>query len=269
MKIEDQECCPEFDPSKWDKKTFHWKNKQFLKESIPTIFHIPFPATVGKRITKMMELADKAEANIPDKTDALVLFRDPSAFRSEILYSVTKTVSGATNANVTGTYTARVFEGSYRSYLAQQYAIVVLFISLYQQIIDVGVQFSAIQVVIKAVMLVTGITQIINCPVTCTGIEIRAQRASLLVVTENGIRLEKVTKELLDNIFRSFPGRNIAISKNAELAIIFLKNPVKIVIAFLHNYDTNNKQVTLLIIGVFIKNTPDARFWGFGSKNNI
>ena len=63
----------------------------------------------------MMELADKAEANIPDKTDALVLFSYPSAFRSEILYSVTKPIGGATNTYVTGTYQARVFEGSYSS----------------------------------------------------------------------------------------------------------------------------------------------------------
>lgn len=115
MNTQDQECCPEFDPAKWDKKTFQWENKHFLKESIPTIFHIPFPATIGKRITKMMELAEKAEANITDKTDALVLFRDPSAFRSEILYSVSKTVGGANNTNITGTYNARVFEGSYNS----------------------------------------------------------------------------------------------------------------------------------------------------------
>ncbi|HAX95790.1 MAG TPA: hypothetical protein DCY35_04610 [Prolixibacteraceae bacterium] len=115
MNTQNQECCPEFNPAKWDKKTFQWENKHFLKETIPTIFHIPMPATVGKRITKMMELADKAEANIPDKTDALVLFRDPSAFRSEILYSVTKPIGGATNTFVTGTYQARVFEGSYSS----------------------------------------------------------------------------------------------------------------------------------------------------------
>jgi len=90
--MNEDECCPKFDPVKWDKKTFNWNNKLFIKESIPTIYHIPFPPMIGKKIMKMWNLAQNAKANIPDKTDALILFRDPSAFRSEIYYSVSKTV---------------------------------------------------------------------------------------------------------------------------------------------------------------------------------
>ncbi|MBN2395742.1 MAG: hypothetical protein JXC36_04675 [Candidatus Atribacteria bacterium] len=43
MNTEDKECCPEFNPEKWDKKTFNWEDKQFIKETIPTFFHMPFP----------------------------------------------------------------------------------------------------------------------------------------------------------------------------------------------------------------------------------
>lgn len=43
------ECCPEFNPKKWDEKTFDWNNKQFVKETIPTLFHIPFPPMIGKK----------------------------------------------------------------------------------------------------------------------------------------------------------------------------------------------------------------------------
>jgi len=42
MKIQDQECCPEFHVEKWDKKTFTWDQKLFIKETIPTFFHMPF-----------------------------------------------------------------------------------------------------------------------------------------------------------------------------------------------------------------------------------
>ena len=34
MKEQEQECCPKFEPSKWDNKTFTWKNKPFIKETV-------------------------------------------------------------------------------------------------------------------------------------------------------------------------------------------------------------------------------------------
>ncbi len=111
----DKECCPEFKPEKWDKKTLKWENKLFIKESIPTLFHIPFPPMIGKKIARMWDLAKKSQANISDKTDALILFRDPSAFKSEIYYSVTKEVEGANNATISGTFVARVFDGPYNA----------------------------------------------------------------------------------------------------------------------------------------------------------
>ena len=78
-----------------------------------TFFHIPFPPSIGKKVTKMHELAQKAGATIPDLTDALILFRDPSAFRSEIYYAVTKEVDGANNTTVTGSFVTRVYDGPF------------------------------------------------------------------------------------------------------------------------------------------------------------
>jgi len=113
MKAQNEECCPEFEPGKWDKKTFEWKNKLFIRETMRTFFHIPFPPSIGKKVTKMHELAQKAGATIPDLTDALILFRDPSAFRSEIYYAVTKEVDGANNTTVTGSFVTSVYDGPF------------------------------------------------------------------------------------------------------------------------------------------------------------
>lgn len=115
MTTQNQECCPKFEVEKWDKKTFNWENKLFLKESIAAFFHIPFPPMIGKKVMKMHSLAEKAEATILDKTDALILFRDPSAFKSEIYYSVTKNVDGANNTTISGLLVAGVFDGPYNS----------------------------------------------------------------------------------------------------------------------------------------------------------
>jgi len=115
MKAEDQECCPKFDPNKWNNKTFIWDKKPFIKESVPTLFHIPLPSMIGKKMKKMMDLVEEAGANIPDITDALVLFHDPSLFKSDIYYSVTQNVAEANNTTLSGTFIAEVFEGPYNA----------------------------------------------------------------------------------------------------------------------------------------------------------
>lgn len=115
MKPQDQPCCPEFDVAKWDKKTFAWESKLFLMESIPTFLHIPFPPMIGKKTMKMHTMAEKAGVTIPDLSDALILFRDPTPFKSEIYYAVTKEVDGANNTTISGTFMARVFDGPYNA----------------------------------------------------------------------------------------------------------------------------------------------------------
>jgi hypothetical protein len=111
----EKECCPKFNLKKWDGKTFVWKNKAFIKESIPTLFHIPFPPMIGKKITKMMNLADEAKKVLSKKDEVLVLFHDTSAFKSEIYVSVTGNVPGANNEKISGTFIGKVFAGSYNA----------------------------------------------------------------------------------------------------------------------------------------------------------
>ena len=109
------QCCPKFNPKKWDNKTFHWNNKQFIKESVPTLFHIPFPPMIGKKISRMMSLAADADRIDSRKDEVLVLFQDPSAFRSNIYISVTGNVPGANNVKISGKFIARVYEGPYNA----------------------------------------------------------------------------------------------------------------------------------------------------------
>jgi hypothetical protein len=113
MNTEDQICCPEFEVEKWDKKTITWDKKLFIKESIPTFFHNPLVTMIDSKTKKMGALAEKANANIPDIADALLLFHDSSAFTSEIYYAVSKKVDGAHNTTLSGTFMAGVFDGPY------------------------------------------------------------------------------------------------------------------------------------------------------------
>ena len=115
MDNKNNECCPEFNPQKWNGKIFNWNNKQFIKESVPTLFHTPFPPMIGKKITKMMDLATKVDKIDAKKDEVLVLFQDPSAFKSNIYISVTGNVPGANNVNIPGTFIAKVYDGPYNA----------------------------------------------------------------------------------------------------------------------------------------------------------
>jgi len=111
----EQECCPRFNSKKWDKKTFIWRNKKFIKETIPTFFHIPFPPMIGSRIAKMCKLIEKSKAKFQKKEDVLVLFRDTSAFKSEIYISVIGKILNANNVNISGKFMTKTFDGEYNA----------------------------------------------------------------------------------------------------------------------------------------------------------
>lgn len=126
-----KECCPTFNPEKWDKKTFNWNQKQFIKASVPTLFHIPLPPMIGKRVTKMVKMAEDSKNLSDDQEEILLLFNDPSAFKSDMYLSVADTVIGAENTTISGTFISKVFEGPFNAvpkfikqmdtYLAQQH----------------------------------------------------------------------------------------------------------------------------------------------------
>lgn len=109
----DQECCPKFEPERWDDKTFNWNDKQFIKESIPTIFHMPFPKSIGKKVAKMMALADKWDSLSDDKLEDLLLFNDPTPFKSDLYLSVAEEVPTAHNIRLSGTFMSKVYDGPY------------------------------------------------------------------------------------------------------------------------------------------------------------
>ena len=109
-----EECCPEFHPEKWDHKTFYWDDKHFIKASVPTLLHRPFKKMLGKRITRIMQQAKASKKLESNPEDILLLFNDPSAFRSDIYLAVTDDVPDARNVELSGTFRTKVFDGPYK-----------------------------------------------------------------------------------------------------------------------------------------------------------
>lgn len=109
------ECCPEFKPDKWDKKDWNWDQKKFIKDSIPTVFHIPFPSMISQKMGRMWKAVEESGSALPNIEDTLILFRDPSAFRSEIYISTEKEVPTEQNVTISGKFVSRVFDGDYNA----------------------------------------------------------------------------------------------------------------------------------------------------------
>lgn len=108
-------CCPSFHPEKWEDKTFVWNKKKFIKTSVPTFLYIPLPPMIGNRITKLVKFAKDAQRLPKNREDILLLFMDPTPFRSEMYLSVTDTVPYAENTTLTGTFVSKVFDGPFNS----------------------------------------------------------------------------------------------------------------------------------------------------------
>ena len=112
MKDASATCCPEFKVVKWDGTTHSWKNKLFIRETIPQIFHMPLPGTFGKKVIKLMDLAKKADAELPEE-DLIMLCYELSSWKSVLLLGVSKVVAGAHHENLSGKFISKVFDGPY------------------------------------------------------------------------------------------------------------------------------------------------------------
>jgi len=108
------ECCPRFDPAPWEEKEHIWNEKPFIREDMRQFFHIPLPWIMGRKVKRMWEAAQNADA-IPNNEDFLLLAYDPSPWRSELYMTVTKDVPGSRNVKISGTFITKVFDGPYNA----------------------------------------------------------------------------------------------------------------------------------------------------------
>jgi len=107
------ECCPKFDPAPYENQTLVWNNKRFIKDSMPTFMHMPYPGKFGKVVGRMVKKIEEAGQKPEDK-DFLMLSCDPSAWRSELYINTTGIVEDAENVTLSGTYLTRVFDGPFK-----------------------------------------------------------------------------------------------------------------------------------------------------------
>lgn len=104
-------CCPRFKPDGWDEQALHFKDKLFVKANTRSIFHIPL--NMGSVFPETFEAIEKANAQNMDQF--IVLSQDPSAWRAEHFFSVSKDVPGQEMVQISGDFLTKVFEGAYKN----------------------------------------------------------------------------------------------------------------------------------------------------------
>ena len=104
-------CCPRFDPTGWDEEEFEFQDRRFVLSKTVNFMHVPF--NMGSVIKKTWNKIQQAEAAPTDHY--LVLSTDPSPWRGEHYFAVTKEVPNAEMATLSGNYLTKVFEGPYRN----------------------------------------------------------------------------------------------------------------------------------------------------------
>lgn len=102
-------CCPRFNPSDWDGKTFQFKNKPFVRMTTRSFFYMPLNLGTQMKRTRASIMAAKA-----DTDEFIAMSYDLSPWQAEHFLAVTKTVPDQENVKITGKFRAKVFEGPYQ-----------------------------------------------------------------------------------------------------------------------------------------------------------
>lgn len=102
-------CCPPFEPSDWDGKTFVFKDKLFMKTSTRSVFHIPL--NMDAVMKRSMAEIEKAGAT---NDEYLMLSEEASPWQANHYIATAKEVPGADMVRLNGTFEAKVFEGPYQ-----------------------------------------------------------------------------------------------------------------------------------------------------------
>jgi len=104
-----EECCPRFNPGPWNEKTFAWKNKKFVKESVWTFFYIPI--NFGGVMERVQKKIDAAGAKC---VDWMGLSDHKSKWKMDVYVAVDKEVPGAENITLSGKFLSKVYGGDFK-----------------------------------------------------------------------------------------------------------------------------------------------------------
>lgn len=102
-------CCPKFDPAPWDEKTFEWRDKKFVKDRVRAVFNMPL--NFGAVMVRLDKKIRAAEAKVPD---SMGLSDHTSKWGMDVYVAVDKDIPGADNVTLSGDFFTKVYEGPFK-----------------------------------------------------------------------------------------------------------------------------------------------------------
>jgi hypothetical protein len=106
------QCCAKFDPEPWHEKEIIWKDKLFIKGTMPQFMHMPLPGAFAKTVARIWKKLEDSKA-APDTKDFIMLAAESSPWKGEVYINATKEVSGFENVKLSGTFITKVFDGAF------------------------------------------------------------------------------------------------------------------------------------------------------------
>ncbi|MBD3319053.1 hypothetical protein GF342_04050 [Candidatus Woesearchaeota archaeon] len=103
------DCCPPFNPTRWNEKEHTWKNKRFIKDTVRTFFFVPL--NFGPVIQRMTARVKNEKGAAPDW---LCLADHRSRWKMDLYLAVNKPIPGAVNVLFNGTFLSKVYEGPFK-----------------------------------------------------------------------------------------------------------------------------------------------------------
>ena len=107
--MNENECCPKFDPAPWDGVLFEWNKKKFIKEKVTTFLYMPM--NFGGVMKKLDEKVRAAHATIPDW---MCLSDHTSKWNMNLYLAVNKEIPGEENMTLSGKFLSKVYEGAFQ-----------------------------------------------------------------------------------------------------------------------------------------------------------
>ncbi len=107
--MQEEVCCPKFDPTPWDNKEFNWENKKFIKSNVFSLMYMPlnFGGVISKLMKKVDATGRKLEGN-------LCLSDHTSKWNMDIYLAVDDIVPEADNVTISGKFVSKVYEGDFK-----------------------------------------------------------------------------------------------------------------------------------------------------------
>lgn len=107
--MNENECCPKFDPTPWDGRLFEWNQKRFIKGTVATFLHMPL--NFGTVMRRLDEKVRNASATTPDQ---VCLSEHTSKWNMNVYLAVDKQIPDGENITLSGKFLMKVYEGPFQ-----------------------------------------------------------------------------------------------------------------------------------------------------------